>query len=355
MRGEEGATHARQRHHLRHELYFRRRSTHESFDPQVVKREMRVIHDELQCTTVRIISGHPDRLDIAASHAADVGLEIWFSPFTNDLTTDGPLDMLADCAQLAERLRMQGAKVAFVCGAELTSFTKGFLPSDTLNERLGLLMEPQRLRELVAQVPAHMNAFFSTAVTLVRERFGGKITCASLRFEGVDWTPFDFVSFDAYRSKEVADRFRDDIRTLVARVTSKPVAITEFGCTTYRGAADLGGPGVMIVEWDGATPLRPIGDYVRDENEQAVYLRELLEIFTPQGVDTAFVCTFASYNLPHRSIPHEDFDMASYGVVKVYDDGRLGHTYPDMPWDPRAAFTALADYYRHAASERSHR
>ena len=78
---------------------------------------------------------------------------------------------------------------------------------------------------------------------------------------------------------------------------------------------------------------------------QATYLRDLLDIFNDEGVDTAFVCTFASYNLPHRSNPREDFDMASYGVVKVFED-RLGHTYPDMPWEPKAAFTALADYYR---------
>ena len=37
--------------------------------------------------------------------------------------------------------------------------------------------------------------------------------------------------------------------------------------------------------------------------------------------------------------------MASYGVVKVLGD-RRGHTYPDMAWEPKAAFTALADYYR---------
>jgi hypothetical protein len=37
--------------------------------------------------------------------------------------------------------------------------------------------------------------------------------------------------------------------------------------------------------------------------------------------------------------------MASYGVVKVLEN-RLGDTYPDMAWEPNAAFSALADYYR---------
>jgi hypothetical protein len=318
-------------------------STHEPFDPEIVKREMRIIRDDLHCNTVRITGGHPDRLEIAASHAADVGLEVWFSPFTNDLTTDNLLDVLADCAERAERLRDRGTEVVFVTGAELSLFNKGFLPGDTLNDRLEFLTQPHRLRELIVEIPARMNAFLSKAVTLVRERFGGKISYASLPFEGVDWTLFDFISFDAYRSKEVADGYRDAILTLVAR--GKPVAITEFGCTTYRGAADLGGHGWMIVEWDGARPIRLNGDYSRDENEQATYLLDLLDIFNTEGVDTAFVCTFASYNLPHHSDPREDFDMASYGVVKVFE-GRLGHIYPDMPWEPKAAFTALADYYR---------
>ncbi len=101
----------------------------------------------------------------------------------------------------------------------------------------------------------------------------------------------------------------------------------------------------MIVEWDGATPIRLDGKYTRDEAEQAAYLLELLDIFAAEGVDTAFVCTFAQYHLPHLGNPHEDLDMASYGVVKVLED-HLGDTYPGMPWEPKAAFTALADYYR---------
>ena len=63
--------------------------------------------------------------------------------------------------------------------------------------------------------------------------------------------------------------------------------------------------GDSIVEWDdGGRALRLRGSYTRDEAEQA-----------------------------------------TYGVVKVLE-GRLGHTYPGMPWEPKAAFAALADAYR---------
>jgi hypothetical protein len=320
-------------------------TTHEPFDSEVVRREMRIIRDDLHCNAVRITGGHPDRLEIAAAHAAAAGLEVWFSPFTNNLTTDELLGLLADCAERAERLRQQGAEVVLLTGSELCQCTVGFLPGETLIDRLDLLAAPQRLREQMAQIPARINDFLANAVAVVRARFGGKITYASLPFERVDWTPFDFVATDAgYRSIEVADRYRDGIRALVAQ--GKPVAITEFGCTTHRGAADLGGRGDMILEWgDDGRPIRLNGDYTRDEDEQATYLRDLLDIFKAEGVDTAFVNTFARYDLPHRSAPREDSDMASYGVVKVLED-RLGHTYPDMAWEPKIAFIALADYYR---------
>jgi hypothetical protein len=51
----------------------------------------------------------------------------------------------------------------------------------------------------------------------------------------------------------------------------------------------------------------------------ATYLRELLAVFEEEGVDAAFVYTFARYDLPHRDDPRLDLDRASAGVVKVLD------------------------------------
>lgn len=321
-------------------------STREPFDPEIVRREMRVIRDDLHCDAVRVTGGDPDRLEIAATHAADAGLEVWFCPFTCDLTADELLDLLGDCAERAERLRGRGADIVFVTGSELSLFTFGFLPGDTFAERVELLLAPHHLREHLAQVPGRVNEFLGKAAALVRARFGGKLTYASLPFEGVDWAPFDFTASDAgYRSIEIADTYRDGIRALVAQ--GKPVAITEFGCTTHRGSADKGSRGDRIVEWgEDGRPIRLDGEYFRDEHEQATYLRELLDVFTAEGVDSAFVNTFARYDLPHRADPGHDYDMASYGVVKVLE-GAQGTTYPGMPWEPKAAFDALAGYRRY--------
>ena len=325
-------------------------STREPFDPEVVRREMRVIHDDLHCNAVRVTGGDLDRLEIAATRAADAGLEVWLCPFTNGLTQGELLDLLADCAERAERLRRTGAEVVLLTGSELSLFTVGFLPGETLEERLRLVADPLRVRPMIGQVRARINDFLRRAVDVVRARFGGKVSYASLPLEGVDWSPFDIISTDAaYRSRETAAQFSDLIRAFVAQGSAqgKPVAVTEFGCMTYRGAADLAIDVHSIIVWgDDGRAVRLNGAYVRDEAEQATYLRELLDVFKTEGVDAAFVYTFARYDLPHREDQRADLDLASRGVVKVLDgQGARGQCYPDMPWEPKAAFTTLADCY----------
>jgi hypothetical protein len=318
-------------------------TTREPFDLKVVKREMQIIHDDLHCNAVRITGGHPDRLEITAGFAADTGLEVWFSPFTNELSRDALLEVIADCAERAERLRKGGAVVVFVVGAELSLFTAGFLPGDTSMDRLNALLIPgPELRETVMRMRLGVNDFLLRAATVARERFGGKITYASIALEGVDWTPFDFISVDCYRTVEVAGQFRSAIRALVAQ--GKPVAITEFGSATFRGAGDKGARGGMIVEYEGGKAKKLNGDYVRDEKEQAREIIDLLKIFREEGVDSVFLNTFSSYHLPHRENSREDLDMASYGMVKVLENSH-GTAYPEMNWEPKVAFNALAENY----------
>jgi hypothetical protein len=182
-------------------------------------------------------------------------------------------------------------------------------------------------------VPPRLNEFLRQAVDAVRASFSGRLTYASLPFEAVDWSMFDFVAVDAYRGVNNAATFWDDIAGL--RRHGLPIAITEFGCATYRGAAGRGGRGWMIVDRSQNPPVLD-GDYVRDEAEQATYLRELLEIFAATGVDTAFWFTFANFAMPHRPGPRRDLDLASYGVVRVTPDGT---------WTPKQVFHAMRDTY----------
>ena len=321
----------------------------ERFDPEVVRRELAIIRDDLHCNAVQLIGGDPDRLEQAASFAAGLGLEVWFSPYPLELSPGEILLLFADCAERAERLRQQGAEVVFVTGVELSLMNQGFLPGDSVDGRLGLLLSqpPDRRRERLAEVSARVNGFLRDAVAVVRERFRGRITYAAIPVERVDWTPFDIVSVELIRTAEVAGQYREGVRTLVAG--GKPVAITGFGTAAYRGAGDRGGRAMGIVEYDKETgaPVRLDAEYIRDEAAQAADLGEVLEIFDAEGVDGAFVFLFALENFPHRpdGDPRYDLDMASPGIVKPLE-GRHGGTYPDMTWEPKLAFTAVAESYR---------
>jgi hypothetical protein len=311
------------------------------FDPEHVARELRIIRDDLHCTAVRVSGGDAGQLELAASLAVDLGLEVWFSPYPLELTEDEMLALFADCAERAERLRTRGGEVVFVTGAELSLMARGFLPASSIQERLAGVFTR---RELIAEAGARVNAFLRRAVARVRERFGGRVTYASIPIDRVDWSLFDIASVDLYRSAQISDAaLTAGVRALAAQ--GKPVAITEFGAATFCGAGDRGAQGLDIVGADG----RLDAVYERDEQGQADYIRELLEIFHAAGVDATFVFLFALHSHPHRpdGDPRDDLDLASYGIVKVYED-RNGVTYPDMMWEPKAAFTAVATFYGEA-------
>lgn len=132
-----------------------------------------------------------------------------------------------------------------------------------------------------------LNAFLAEATERVRDVFHGAVTYASVPLETVEWSRFGFVSVDLYRDARLKDRFTDVLHRYFA--FERPVAITEFGCCTYRGAADAGGRGFAILDISAQdqqnTPPRLKGPYVRDESEQAHELTEMLSIFDAAGVD----------------------------------------------------------------------
>lgn len=308
------------------------------FDLDVVRRELTIIRDDLHCNAVQLVGGDPERLEAAARGAAELGLEVWFSPYPLELTTAEILDLFADCARRAERLRQEGAEVVFVAGVELSVMNKGFLPGSDVGDRVTrLLGDPDGRVERMTEASTRLNEFLVDAAKVVREHFSGRVTYACIPFERVDWSVFDIVSVELIRSAEVADRYAEGVRSLVAQ--GKPVAITGFGTAVWQGAADMAPRSMEIVELDeNGHPVRLKGEYERDEAGQAEYLRELLEIFDAEGVDGAFVYMFALNNYTHRpDDPSRDFDLASPGIVKVFEDGH---------WEPKKAFAAVADHYR---------
>jgi hypothetical protein len=143
-----------------------------------------------------------------------------------------------------------------------------------------------------------------------------------------------------YREARIKDSFGEMVRRYLAY--HKPVVIGEFGCCTYQGAENVGGRGWAIV--DPQNPLQLNGDYVRDEGMQAREISDVLRILDGVGIDGAFVFTFVAPTLAYHEEPKYDLDMASYSLVKSYAN-RHGTTYPDMPWEPKESFAAVAEYY----------
>jgi hypothetical protein len=311
------------------------------FDADIVRREMRVIASELGCTAVRISGGEPGRLSVAGEMAAAAGLEVWFAPFLCEQTPEQMAPVFADCADRAEHIRRSGAEVVLVTGCELTLFAAGFLPGANVYARIAGLQAPgPELYAAYGAMTGKLNGFLAETAAAVRERFGGRVTYASGMWEPVGWEPFDIVATDAYRDATNAEGFREELRKFLRH--GKPLAVTEFGCCPYAGAADRGGMGWAIIDPAADGPPRLNGDYVRDESEQVRYCRDGMAIFEDEGVDLAFWFTFAGYDLPHHADPRRDLDMASYGVVKMLEGGPPAGE-QGLGWERKLVFGALAE------------
>ncbi|HEY6284082.1 MAG TPA: abortive infection protein [Ktedonobacteraceae bacterium] len=311
-----------------------------TIDAEVVHRELEIIKNDLHCNAVRISGRDIDRLMLAAEEALKQGLEVWLSPALYDKNDLETLDYIVECARAAETLRKQWPQLVFILGCELTLFMQGIFEGSNVFERLS---NPTIRENMIAG--AHnklLNAFLAKTNEAVRQVFQGQVTYASVPFEAVDWNVFDFVCLDHYRATGNKNSYGAQLKPYFAH--NKPVIITEVGCCTYQGAEDAGGMGWAIIDQTKTPPQRLDGDYVRDEGLQERELTDLLGILEDSEVDGTFVFTFVSPPLTYNEDPRRDLDMASYSLVKSYA-GKHGVSYPDMTWEPKESFKAVADYY----------
>ena len=140
-----------------------------SFDPELVRRELAVIRDDLCCNAVRISGTDPGRLSVAAVAAGELGLEVWLSPHLHDCTPEETLRYTVSCAQEAEKLRQQHVNIAFILGCELTWFMQEILPGDNFMERLGNPLTVWWRLKIRGMHNKPLNTFLSRANRAVRE------------------------------------------------------------------------------------------------------------------------------------------------------------------------------------------
>lgn len=309
------------------------------WDSASVKRDMHVIAKELHCNAITVFGTDTNRISECAEYAIEQGLEVWLQPRLIDGSPVEVLSHMMELAKIAEGLRLKHENIVFNLGCELSLFMKGILPGKTYQTRLISLMI---FWPVIKWFNRKLNRFLREACQMVRKYFNGTITYSSAIWENVDWSVFDYVGVDYYRDKRNEATYTKGLRKF--NRYGKPVVITEFGCSTFRGAAKKGGAGFLIIDWKKTPPEVKKG-YVRDEQEQANYLQQLIRIYRSEDVLGAFVYAFSEPSNPHTSDPGRDLDMASYGIVKVKQDIDPQSKLIKEQWEPKEAFYKLAKLY----------
>ena len=343
------------------------------FDSKTVMREIEIIKNDLHCNAIKITGLDIKRLIVTTEIALKQGLEVWLDPTVWNKKQDQTLAYTRRVAESAEKLRREYPdNLVFVVGGELTLFMNGIVKGRNVTERLtnlktnykqqGNPSEQVNFVERISRMQSAerntiLRAYLQRSADSVRQVFHGKITYASLLWESVDWSLFDYVSVDHYRAERVKDQYAEMLKP--AFEYGKPVVVTEFGMPTFQGAeingAGLGGNIIdnMSLYFHYALPLiggfiRPkLKDriHIRDEGVQARELLDQLEVLDKMGVYGAFVSLFVSQIHPYDENPKYDLDMASMSLVKTYSKGKHGSTYADMTWEPKESFRAVADYF----------
>ncbi|MGN6794255.1 MAG: hypothetical protein ACTHJW_17865 [Streptosporangiaceae bacterium] len=326
--------------------------TRPKLDLATAERELQIVRDDLHCNAVRLIGRDVDRLVQVGERALALGLEVWLSPALWGRSLDETLRYCVSAAGRAEELRKQHPdRFVLVLGSELTLFMEGIVPGRDF---------AGRTREAITRMKAgddsandRLNDFLGRASTAVRDVYHGPLTYASLVWEEVNWDRFDLIGVDHYRDARIKDRYVQMLQPLLA--LGKPVVNTEFGMRTYRGAESEGTLGFGIAD-QMRVGLRQLpvvgrfvrerlnGEYVRDEAMQARELTETLTILDAAGVDGAVVAALVTAAATFSGKPRYDLDMNAFALVKTYRHGK-GTTYPDMTWEPKQSFHAVANYY----------
>ncbi len=311
------------------------------FDLDTVIREMAIIQSELHCNAIRISGLDTDRIVEASEVALKEGLTVWFSPalhYDNQLNT---YQYILKNAIQAELLRSKYQKVIFVVGCELSLFTEGFLRGETAKDRMRNLFGPVSILKnmvgLKRQYNKRLNSFLCRLVSEIKAIFHGELTYAAGLWEKVDWNLFDIVGVDHYRASYNKKYYLQQLQSY--KVKGKPISVTEFGCCTYLGADDKGAMGWSIVNWSLPKPQLK-RNFIRDENVQANYMIELLNMFEKEDILGTFVFTFCSYNYFFDEDSAYDLDMAAFGIVKSLPENSPGYQ-GLLPWFPKKAFYDL--------------
>lgn len=297
--------------------------------------DVNVIRDELHCNTISLFGAEITRLTEAAAFAAEKDMHVWIQPRLFHAKQADVLQHLAATAMAAEQLRERYPTIVLNTGCEASLFTSGIIPGNSVESRIAKLSSNWQ------DIPAYnksLNTFLEKAAATARTYFTGTITYSAGPWEEVDWEKFDIIGLDHYMDASNKQSYASSLRAF--KRYGKPVVVTEFGCCCYEGADKAGAGGHDIIDWKISGPVIKPG-YIRNEQVQADYIAQLLEIFSEEQVAGAFVYVFSNPSHPHTADPVSDLDMAGYSLVRTI---AAADAKPER-WERKAAFETVAGFY----------
>jgi hypothetical protein len=327
------------------------------YDPDVVQRELAIIANDLHCNAVGISGKDIGRVLVTAEAALRLGLQAWLNPADwSDIPPEATLAYITGAARAAQPLHERyPGKVVLSVGSEFTLFMQGIVPGKTMMQRVRTVLKTDTIKSGHHNQP--LNDFLGRAVAEVRKVFSGPVMYRSLVWEHVDWSRFDIIGVDHYWAEKIKDQYLDMVKPLFTY--GKPVINTGFGfnTTTAPVTGMLGTLGDLPFFRVLLHQQPVIGRFIRpqlkvvserDEALQAQRLVNNLKLLDEAGFNGAFIDTFILPTYPYSDTPKYDLDRASSNLVKYFENGKHGTTYPDMRWEPKEAFRAVANYYSSA-------
>lgn len=321
------------------------------YNPTTVHRELEIIKKDLHCNAVGISGKNIKRVVVTAEDALSQGLAAWLNPADwNNKSPEDTLTYITEAASAAQLLNERyPGKVVFSVGSEFTLFMQGIIEGKTFMSRARNLGNAG-IKEGKHNKP--LNDFLNKVVVEVRKVFDGQIMYRSLVWEQVDWSIFDIIGVDHYWAEQIKEQYIEMVMPLFTY--GKPVINTGFGFNTTTAPvtgmlATLGSePSVVLHQLPGLgrlikPRLKVINE--RDETLQAKRLTGNLELLTEAGFSGTFIDQFIFPLKPFSDNPKYDVDRSSSSLVKFFEGGKHGTTYPDMTWEPKAAFNAVAQFY----------
>ena len=260
---------------------------------EATSEELRIIADEANISSIRFNGDSLDVMYYCAEESIRKGYKtIIVGPRAIDRTIEDKIKQITYFSERAEELRKKSPdSVKLEIGNELSLDTLGFIEGRSWSERLDNLIKGNVNPDWEKNLASFVNKLILTS----RERFHGEILYASGNWEKfiIPWDKLDIIGINAYVTQWSS---RDDVKNYLSQIygyNRKKIYVTEYGCSSYKGAWKYGGAGSIAT-----------GTY--DEDEQVKYADMFWDMINEVNaektkVNSCFYYVFRDYPNPNVS------------------------------------------------------